>query len=86
MLDSFGRPIPDVAKYPSSAGGKGFGPLVAEMGKLGIKLGLWIIRGVPVEAAAQNMPIAGSNLFAKDAVRWAVCLQQRAMWFFIGSL
>ena len=69
LLDAYGRPAPDPVKFPSSAGGLGMKPLAARLAQLGIKLGLWYIRGVPKAAVAGKMPIAGSPYTADQAAR-----------------
>jgi len=57
LIDANGRPRWDDAKYPSG----GIPGLAARMKALGIKLGLWLIRGVPRAAAEQRLPIAGGG-------------------------
>lgn len=66
-IDAYGRPNPDLSRYPSSAGGKGLAPLAAHVKSLGLKLGVWMIRGIPREAVEQNLPIYNSSYSAKDA-------------------
>ena len=41
--DGFGRSLPNPDVWPSSAGGKGFGPLADFVHGLGLKLGVWHI-------------------------------------------
>ena len=69
VMDAYGRPAPDPARFPSAAGGAGLAPLSAAVRALGLKLGAWVIRGVPAAAVAANLPIAGSAFRARDAVR-----------------
>src|SRR5690349_16086593 len=47
-IDSFGRFVPAVNRFPSAAGGKGFKPLADYLHKKGLKFGIHIMRGVPV--------------------------------------
>lgn len=44
ILDEYGRQLPDPVRFPSAAGGKGFGPLAAAVHELGLKLGMHIRR------------------------------------------
>lgn len=59
VLDSKSRLIPDPERFPSSAGGKGFGPLADYIHSLGLKFGIHIMRGIPRIAAHMHMPIPG---------------------------
>jgi alpha-galactosidase len=65
-IDEFGRFIPAVNRFPSAAGGKGFKPLADYIHSKGLKFGIHIMRGVPVEAVKRNLPIKGSKTTAKD--------------------
>lgn len=61
-LDGCGRFVPAPHKFPSSAGGRGFGPLAERVHALGLKFGLHIMRGLPWQAADLDLPVAGSTL------------------------
>ncbi|MCA9732867.1 MAG: glycoside hydrolase family 27 protein [Deferribacteres bacterium] len=65
-MDEFGRLIPAVNRFPSSAGGKGFKPIADYVHNLGLKLGIHIMRGIPRQAVAQNCPIKGTEYRAQD--------------------
>ncbi|MBS1747033.1 MAG: glycoside hydrolase family 27 protein [Bacteroidetes bacterium] len=65
-IDSFGRFIPAVNRFPSSADGKGFKPLADYLHSKGLKLGIHIMRGVPVIAVKNKMPVYGTNKTATD--------------------
>lgn len=67
-LDAFGRPSPRLDEYPSAAGGAGFAPLAARVRALGLDLGVWTMRGIPKEAVAAKLPIAGSSFKCDEAV------------------
>ena len=67
VLDSYGRVIPDVNRYPSAANGAGFKPLAAYLHSLGLKFGIHILRGIPKSAVEQNLAIAGTSFHAADA-------------------
>ncbi len=73
-LDGYGRLVPAPNKFPSAAGGAGFGPLAAYVHGRGLKFGLHLMRGVPRQAADQNLPILGTAFHAGDiADRAHVC-------------
>lgn len=66
VLDEYGRFQPAINRFPSAAGGKGFKPLADYIHKKGLKFGIHIMRGIPVEAVKRNLPILGSKATAKD--------------------
>jgi alpha-galactosidase len=65
-IDGYGRLIPAVNRFPSSAGGKGFRPLSDYVHGLGLKFGIHIMRGVPRMAAERHTPVLGTNVTAGD--------------------
>jgi hypothetical protein len=65
-LDEFGRFMPAPNRFPSSAGGLGFGPLADYIHSKGLKFGIHVMRGVPVIAVNRNTPIYGSSKKAGD--------------------
>ena len=75
-MDDYGRLIPAVNRFPSSANGKGFKPLADYVHAKGLKFGIHIMRGIPRQAAANNTPIKGSRHRAaeiadkKNVCRW----------------
>lgn len=56
-MDEWGRFLPAPGRFPSSAGGKGFGPLADYVHGLGLKFGIHIMRGIPRRAAERHLPI-----------------------------
>ncbi len=60
-MDEYGRLLPDPARFPSSAGGKGFKPLAAWIHRQGLKYGIHLMRGIPRQAVAQRSPIWDSG-------------------------
>ena len=62
-----GRYLPAVNRFPSAANGKGFRPLADWVHSLGLKFGIHIVRGIPREAVARNLRIAGSHFTAAEA-------------------
>ena len=61
-MDEFGRYIPDVNRFPSSANGAGFKPLADYVHSLGLKFGLHIVRGIPRQAVEKNLPIFNATI------------------------
>ena len=65
-MDEYGRLQPDPARFPSSSGGKGFGPLAEYVHSLGLKFGIHIMRGIPREAAHRHLPVKGCGESANE--------------------
>ena len=73
-LDEYGRPEPAANRFPSAAGGEGFGPLAHKIHELGLKFGLHIMRGVPRLAVERRLPVAATSVTAADiADRKSTC-------------
>jgi alpha-galactosidase len=66
VLDEYGRWLPAVNRFPSAADGRGFKPLVDFVHDLGLKFGLHLMRGIPVEAVKRNTPILASTARAAE--------------------
>lgn len=67
VIDSFGRPYPRSDLFPSAAGGQGFRPLADKVHALGLRLGVWMNRGMDDSAYAANTPVWNSSFHARDA-------------------
>lgn len=65
-LDAYGRLIPAENRFPSSAGGKGFAPLAADVHAMGLKFGIHLMRGIPRLAVKRNLPVLGTPYRAAD--------------------
>jgi hypothetical protein len=65
-IDSYGRYLPDLNRFPSAAD-RGFKTLAGFTHALGLKFGIHILRGIPKQAVEKNLPIAGSSYHAADA-------------------
>ncbi len=70
-IDAYGRFQPAVNRFPSAAGGKGFKPLADYLHSKGLKFGIHIMRGIPVIAVQQKLPIKGTNVTAADVYTMA---------------
>lgn len=69
-LDANGRFIPVIARFPSAlqnGNNTGFAQLGHWVHSIGLQFGIHIIRGIPRETVARNLPIEGSNFRAQDA-------------------
>jgi hypothetical protein len=65
-MDQYGRLIPAVNRFPSSADGRGFRPLADYVHSLGLRIGIHIMRGIPRQAVKANLPVFGSRAHAGD--------------------
>ncbi len=73
-MDEYSRLIPAENRFPSSAGGKGFGPIADYVHSLGLKFGIHIMRGIPRQAVHANCPIKCEGVTARDIAHgWSVC-------------
>jgi len=61
VYDTYGRYMPSVTRFPSSANGAGFKPLADYVHSKGLKFGIHIMRGVPKIAVTNNLSIKGSS-------------------------
>jgi alpha-galactosidase len=69
VLDENGRYIPDPSRFPSALkGGRniGFEAIASAVHARGLKFGIHIVRGIPRESVARNLPVAGSAFHAQD--------------------
>jgi len=60
-IDEFGRPLVSKHFFPN-----GLKPIIDRAHKLGIKFGLWMIRGINKKAVEQNFTIKGTKYRAAD--------------------
>jgi alpha-galactosidase len=67
VLDHWGRPLPAPNRFPSAAGGSGFGALAEQLHRLGLRFGVHVMRGIPRQAVAERLPIMGTAVTA-DAI------------------
>ncbi|WP_373815676.1 glycoside hydrolase family 27 protein [Jeotgalibaca porci] len=65
-MDEYGRLLPAENRFPSAVNGVGFKNLSDYVHSLGLKFGIHIMRGIPRQAVHLNVPIAGTNLRARD--------------------
>lgn len=67
QMDDYGRYVPVPGRFPSAGKTLSFRPLANYLHSLGLKFGIHIIRGIPKEAVAKNLPIANSPYHAGEA-------------------
>lgn len=65
-LDANGLLVPALNRFPSAADGQGFKPLADWVHAQGLKFGIHVVRGIPKQALAADLPVAGSGFRAKD--------------------
>lgn len=65
-MDAFGRLQPAPNRFPSAASGNGFKALADDAHAHGLRFGIHIMRGIPRQAVAANLPIQGSTAHARD--------------------
>lgn len=73
-MDEYSRLIPALNRFPSSAGGAGFGPITQRVHDMGLKFGIHIMRGIPRQAAHGRTAILGAEVTAeKVANPFSIC-------------
>lgn len=73
-MDEYSRLIPAVNRFPSSANGAGFKPIVDKIHSMGLKFGIHIMRGIPRQAVHRNTRIYGTTARARDiASQFSLC-------------
>lgn len=80
-LDNYGRPVPSDV-YPSAQGAGADGapslkPLVDKVHALGLKMGVWHIRGAHVDAVRRKLPVKGTG-YTIDQIVWQNTSAERA--------
>jgi hypothetical protein len=65
-MDANGRLLPDTVRFPSATGANGFRPLADYVHAAGLKFGVHLMRGIPRQAVADNVPILGTTVRANQ--------------------
>jgi alpha-galactosidase len=68
VIDEFGRYLPAVNRFPSASDGTGFKKLADYIHGKGLKFGIHIMRGVPVMAVENKLPIKGTGGITADQI------------------
>ena len=81
-MDEYGRLMPAVNRFPSSANGAGFKPLADYVHSKGLKFGFHIMRGIPREAVEKNLSDQGALPYraAEIADKENACRWNPDMW------
>jgi alpha-galactosidase len=61
--DAYGRPQPNSSKYPN-----GIAWLAARLHSMGLKLGLYMLPGIPTSVVSANDPVYGTKYHARDII------------------
>jgi alpha-galactosidase len=81
VADEFGRLLPSPVRFPSAADGRGFKPLADKVHAMGLKFGIHVMRGIPMQSVKANTPIEGSKFKAADAAdTQSTCSWCKDMW------
>ena len=73
-MDEYSRLTPAPNRFPSAAGGRGFGPIAEEIHAMGLKFGIHILRGVPRQAVHRNTPTVTPGITARMIAQgYSVC-------------
>ncbi len=67
LWSDVGLLIPAPNRFPSAADGAGFKPIADWVHAQGLKFGIHIMRGIPRQVVAANLPIEGTPFHAADA-------------------
>jgi hypothetical protein len=67
-MDDYGRLWPATNRFPSAANGQGFKPLADYVHSKGMKFGIHIMRGMPLQAVQEKKPILGASQTCADIV------------------
>ncbi|MEV4824999.1 alpha-galactosidase [Micromonospora sp. NPDC049274] len=79
-MDANGRLLPDTTRFPSAAGTNGFKPLADYVHDQGLKFGVHLMRGIPRQAVADNVPILGTNCRANQINNSTTAAWLNLMW------
>jgi alpha-galactosidase len=73
-MDANGRLLPAPNRFPMTKARRSFKPIADYLHARGLKFGLHLIRGIPRQAVAQNVPILGTSVRAADiADKKSIC-------------
>lgn len=73
-MDEYSRLIPAENRFPSAAGGRGFGPIATKIHGMGLKFGIHILRGIPRQAVHRNTPTVTPGVTARTIAQgYSVC-------------
>src|SRR5262245_11749790 len=79
-MDANGRLLPDTVRFPSATGTNGFKPLADYVHAAGLKFGVHLMRGIPRQAVADNVPILGTSFRANQINNSTTASWLNLMW------
>jgi len=79
-MDGNGRLLPDTTRFPSATGTNGFKPLADYVHAQGLKFGVHLMRGIPRQAVADNVPILGTSCRANQINNSTTAAWLNLMW------
>jgi hypothetical protein len=79
-MDGNGRLLPDTTRFPSASGTNGFRPLADYIHAAGLKFGVHLMRGIPRQAVADNVPILGTSCRANQINNNTTAAWLNLMW------
>ncbi|HVQ93622.1 MAG TPA: alpha-galactosidase [Mycobacteriales bacterium] len=79
-MDANGRLLPDTTRFPSAGGSNGFKPLADYVHAAGLKFGVHLMRGIPRQAVADNVPILGTSATANQINNSTTASWLNLMW------
>jgi alpha-galactosidase len=79
-MDTNGRLLPDTTRFPSASGTSGFRPLADYVHAAGLKFGVHLMRGIPRQAVADNVPILGTSYRASQINNGTTAAWLNLMW------
>lgn len=79
-MDANGRLLPDLTRFPSATGNNGFKPLADYVHSRGLKFGVHLMRGIPRQAVADNVPILGTTCRANQINDTTTAAWLNLMW------
>jgi len=79
-MDANGRLLPDTTRFPSATGTNGFKPLADYVHSQGLKFGVHLMRGIPRQAVADNVPILGTSCRANQINNSTTAAWLNLMW------
>ncbi|KAG0520369.1 hypothetical protein BDA96_08G068000 [Sorghum bicolor] len=72
-IDEWGRPFPDLQRFPSSRVDKGFSQIASKLHGMGLKFGIHLMKGISVQAVNANTPILDIKTgrpYLEDGRQW----------------
>jgi alpha-galactosidase len=79
-MDGNGRLLPDLVRFPSASGTNGFKPLADYIHAQGLKFGIHLMRGIPRQAVADNVPVLGTSNRANEINNSTTASWLNLMW------